>query len=35
MITSTFKRTDNGGIEITFTIPDSIIKSTKETVIKE
>ena len=34
-ITSEFKRIDDGGIEIIFTIPASIIKSTKETVLKE
>lgn len=34
-ITSEFKRVDNGGIEIIFTIPASLIKSTKETVLKE
>lgn len=34
-ITSEFKRVDGGGIEIVFTIPASIIKSTKETVLKE
>lgn len=34
-ITSEFKRVDNGGIEIIFTIPANIIKSTKEDVLKE
>lgn len=35
MITSTFKRTDNNGIEIIFTIPASIINTTKTEVLKE
>lgn len=34
-VTSQFKRVDNGGIEIIFTIPASILKSTKEDVLKE
>lgn len=34
-ITSEFKRTDNGGIEIVFTIPAEIIKTTKNEVLKE
>lgn len=35
MIRSTFKRVDNGGIEIIFTIPASIIKSTKDKILQE
>ena len=35
MITSTFKRTDNSGIEIVFTIPANIILKTKEETLKE
>lgn len=34
-ITSNFKRVDNGGIEIVFTIPAQIIKDTKDEVLKE
>jgi FKBP-type peptidyl-prolyl cis-trans isomerase (trigger factor) len=34
-ITSEFKRTENGGIEIVFTIPANLIKTTKEDVLKE
>lgn len=34
-ITSEFKRIDDGGIEIIFTIPSSIILSVKEEVLKE
>lgn len=35
MITSTFKRVDNGGIEIIFTIPAEIILKTKDETLKE
>lgn len=34
-ITSEFKRVDDGGIELVFTIPASIIKATKDDVLKE
>ncbi len=34
-ITSEFKKTENNGVEIVFTIPASIILSTKEEVLKE
>lgn len=34
-IISEFKKVDHGGIEIIFTIPASVIKSTKENVLKE
>ncbi len=34
-ITSEFKKTEDSGIEIIFTIPASIIKSTKDIVLKE
>jgi len=35
MITTNFKRTDNGGIEVLFTIPADIILKTKDSVLKE
>ncbi|EKE06281.1 MAG: Trigger factor [uncultured bacterium] len=35
MITSIFKRTDNGGVEIIFTIPADIILKTKEETLNE
>ncbi len=34
-ITSEFKRVDDGGIELIFTIPSQIIKTTKDEVLKE